>query len=168
MNIQSTQQGFVLVIGLLMLVVITIVGVTAMSSTTSNERMTANTQFQTISFQAAESAINDVFDIPSMENAVPVYPNTLAPGANNYDVDVGGGMIAVQAVSNIQFCGEDLSVGSEIPSGTEAALLDRVYDVRGTGSVASLNTQDQHMQRGSYPFASYDMPFDPVVCNLVQ
>jgi len=40
-TLQHKQQGVVLVIGLLMLLVITMVGVTAMSGTTNNERMTA-------------------------------------------------------------------------------------------------------------------------------
>ena len=69
-TLQSKQTGVVLVIGLLMLLIITIVGVTAMSGTTNNERMTANHQFQTLSFQAAESAIHDVFNVPSVSTCL--------------------------------------------------------------------------------------------------
>ena len=103
---KQKQKGVVLVVGLLMLLVITMVGVTAMSGTTTNERMTANHQFQTLSFQAAESAINDVFDVPSVEPAVMAPAWNLVPPGNNYDVELSNGNnMPVVAQADIQFCG---------------------------------------------------------------
>lgn len=167
--LKHKQQGVVLVIGLLMLLVITMVGVTAMSGTTSNERMTANHQFQTLSFQAAESAIHDNFNIPSVVPSVMLYPVREVPAANNYNVDIAGGnVVAVIANANIQFCGEELPMGSGFCNGMAGPCdIDQVFDVRGSGQVAALGTQEQHLRRGARPMMSAGMPFDAVVCNQV-
>ncbi len=164
------QQGVVLVIGLLMLLVITMVGVTAMSGTTSNERMTANHQFQTLSFQAAESAIHDNFNVPSVVPSVTTYPNSDVPAANNYNVDIAGGnTVTVMANANIQFCGEELPVGNAFCNGLAAPCdIDQIFDVRGSGQVAALGTQETHLRRGARPMMSAGTPFDTVVCNEVQ
>ncbi len=169
-NSQYKQQGVVLVIGLLMLLVITMVGVTAMSGTTSNERMTANHQFQTLSFQAAESAIHDNFNILSVVPSLTTYPNRDIPTPNNYDVNIAGGNnITVMASADIQFCGEELPMGSGFCNGMAGPCdIDQVFDVRGSGQVATLGTQETHMRRGARAMMSAGMPFDTTVCNEVQ
>jgi len=53
------QQGIVLIVGLVMLISLTLIGVTAMKSTTMDERIAANTQFKAIAFQTAESVLAD-------------------------------------------------------------------------------------------------------------
>jgi len=53
------QRGIVLVVGLVMLISLTLIGVTAMKSTTIDERIAANSQFKAIAFQVAESALSD-------------------------------------------------------------------------------------------------------------
>ncbi len=169
-NSQHKQQGVVLVIGLLMLLVITMVGVTAMSGTTSNERMTANHQFQTLSFQAAESAIHDNFNIPSVVPSVSTYPNSDAPTPNNYNVSIAGGnTVRVMANANIQFCGEELPIGSGFCNGMAGPCdIDQIFDVSGSGQVEQLGTQETHMRRGARPMMSAGMPFDTAVCMEVQ
>ena len=169
-NLHHKQQGVVLVIGLLMLLVITMVGVTAMSGTTSNERMTANHQFQSLSFQAAESAIRDVFNVTAVNPAVMLYPAKEYPTPNNYNVNIGSGSaIAVMANSDIQFCGEELPIGSGFCNGMSGPCdIDQVFDVRGSGQVSALGTQEQHLRRGARAMMSAGMPFDTAVCNQVQ
>ena len=106
-----------------------------MSGTTSNERMTANHQFQTLSFQAAESAIHDNFNIPSVVPAVTLYPAREVPAANNYNVNIAGGnVVAVMANADIQFRGEELPMGSGFCNGMAGSCdVDQVFDVRGSG-----------------------------------
>jgi type IV pilus assembly protein PilX len=53
------QQGVVLVISLLMLLVLTLIGLAATRSTTLEERMTANQNDATVAFEAAEAALRD-------------------------------------------------------------------------------------------------------------
>jgi hypothetical protein len=64
------QKGIVLVVGLVMLISLTLIGVTAMKSTTIDERISANTQFKAIAFQVAESALSDA---ASWDGAVDCY-----------------------------------------------------------------------------------------------
>ena len=54
-----SQEGFVLVISLLILVVVTMLGVTGLSSATLEGRMAHNMQHSMYAFQAAESVIED-------------------------------------------------------------------------------------------------------------
>lgn len=51
------QRGLALIVGLLILLLITIIGVTAMRSTTMEEHMAGNMQRRDASFQAAEAAL---------------------------------------------------------------------------------------------------------------
>ena len=46
--------------------------------------------------------------------------------------------------------------------------IDQVFDVRGSGQVAALGTQEQHMRRGARPMMSVGLVFDTAVCNQVQ
>ena len=169
MNSISKQNGVVLVVGLLMLLVITIVGVTAMSDTTMNERMTSNHQFQTLSFQAAESAIHDNFDIPSVSPSVTAVNWFVDPAPTNYNVDIKSGTpIGVQADASIQFCGEELPMGSGFCNGLAGGCdIDQVFDVRGEGQVSSLGTQEQHMRRGARAMLSAGLAFDTTKCDQV-
>jgi|GEM_PF-5723487 len=170
-NFPQKQKGVVLVIGLLMLLVITMVGVTAMSGTTANERMTANYQFQTLSFQAAESAIHDVFDIPSVTPAMAETDWRLNLTTNSYDVNVhngSGSSIGVQAQADIQFCGETAPPQSDLSKTAIQDPMYQIYDVRGSGDVASLGSMETHMRRGGMLAGEADMAFDDTKCDLNQ
>ncbi len=57
--VQARQQGAVLVVSLILLLVMTILGVSSMSSTTMQERMAGNLRDNNLAFQAAESALRD-------------------------------------------------------------------------------------------------------------
>ena len=54
------QRGIALVVGLILLLVVTILGITAIRSSTQEERMAANSQQQQITFQLAEAAIRSM------------------------------------------------------------------------------------------------------------
>ncbi|MGH8507060.1 MAG: pilus assembly PilX family protein [Stenotrophobium sp.] len=54
------QQGAALMIGLMLLLVLTILGIAAIRGTTTQERMSANSQQYATTFQATESAIRTV------------------------------------------------------------------------------------------------------------
>jgi type IV pilus assembly protein PilX len=54
---QQTQKGAALVISLILLVIITLLSVSAMQNTNLDTQITVNHQFKELSFQAAESAL---------------------------------------------------------------------------------------------------------------
>ena len=53
----STQHGFVLIVALLLLLVLTILGLAAAQSTSLEERMAGNSRDQDLAFQAAEAGL---------------------------------------------------------------------------------------------------------------
>lgn len=53
------QRGSVLIVSLLMLLVLTIIGITAMSTSTLEEKMAGNSRDQNLAFQATEAALRD-------------------------------------------------------------------------------------------------------------
>ena len=55
--LRGRQSGAVLVVAMIMLLVLTLLGVTAMNTTSMQERMAANTQEYTRAFQAAETGL---------------------------------------------------------------------------------------------------------------
>lgn len=57
MGLPATQRGSALIMGLIMLLVVTMMGLTAMQSTTQQERMAGNLRDRNIAFQAAEAAL---------------------------------------------------------------------------------------------------------------
>lgn len=56
---RKQQSGVVLVISLIMLLLLTIIGVTSMQVNTLEEKMTGNSRDQNIAFQAAESTLKE-------------------------------------------------------------------------------------------------------------
>lgn len=57
------QQGAVLISALLILVVMTVVGIAALSTTTLGERMTANMQERALAFFGTETPVYALLDI---------------------------------------------------------------------------------------------------------
>jgi type IV pilus assembly protein PilX len=56
---QRRQNGAVLIVSMLFLVILTMLGVTAMTGTTFEERMSGNARDNAVAFQAAEAALRD-------------------------------------------------------------------------------------------------------------
>ena len=56
-KIIHTQQGAVLIVGMLMLIVMTLIGLTGMRMTTFEERMAGNVKDKHMAFEAAEAAL---------------------------------------------------------------------------------------------------------------
>ncbi len=55
------QSGAVLIVAMVILVILTLLGVTAMNTTALQERIASNTQEQVHAFQAAETGLNQAF-----------------------------------------------------------------------------------------------------------
>lgn len=66
------QQGAVLVVSLMVLLVLTLIGVSSMSSSIMEEKMAANSQIATTTFQKAESSIRETFYSQSRNPALAV------------------------------------------------------------------------------------------------
>ncbi|MFI4967756.1 MAG: PilX N-terminal domain-containing pilus assembly protein [Gammaproteobacteria bacterium] len=75
------QNGVVLVISLLMLLVLTLIGLAATRSTALEERMTANQNDTEVAFQAAEAALRD----GEGQLSAAALPNFTANASGGYD-----------------------------------------------------------------------------------
>lgn len=67
------EGGAILIVTLLFLVILTMLGITAMTGTTMEERMAGNTRDSAIALQAAEAALRDarrdIMNIPAVDGA---------------------------------------------------------------------------------------------------
>ena len=69
---KTRQHGAVLVISLLVLLVLTLIGVSSLDSSIMEEKMASNSQISTTAFQAAESAIREKYYEEREERAMAV------------------------------------------------------------------------------------------------
>ena len=56
---KPSQRGAILIVSLLLLLVMTLIGVTAVSTTTLQEKMAGNNRQRQLAFQAAGAALRD-------------------------------------------------------------------------------------------------------------
>ena len=152
MNMQVKQQGFVLVIGLMMLLLMTIVGVSAITTTLNTEQSTGNNQFSTISFQAAESAIAVQNTVPRLNASAAATANSFItlPQMSNYDVDVSGtgATLPVTGEGQVSYCGEDPSIiiGGTLNQNPNVPK-DHAHDISGTCQINNVGARQRHLQR---------------------
>ncbi|MEF9942573.1 MAG: PilX N-terminal domain-containing pilus assembly protein [Burkholderiaceae bacterium] len=86
------ERGAVLVVGLIFLVVLSVLGVTAYFTATQEERMAANTRDQLLAFQAAETSLRDCESLLTVQGGLPAFNGTrgmytAAPGDQAQIVD---------------------------------------------------------------------------------
>ena len=114
------QRGVVLAISLIVLLVITLLGVTAMQSTLLQERMAGNTREVSMAFQAAEAALRDGEKVLAALTAPPTTCST-APCSSVWARDVlaePAAQIASWWTTNGQEYGVDAS--QEITEGVDS------------------------------------------------
>ena len=74
------QRGTALIVSLLILLVLTILGVAAMSTTTMEEKMAGNSRKIDLAFQSAESALRDAQTDPAIKNDLTTFDSTCTNG----------------------------------------------------------------------------------------
>jgi type II secretory pathway pseudopilin PulG len=129
-NIPNRQHGAALVVGLIMLVLITIMLLSAVVLSTSNFRSVSNMQFREEAIAAANRAIDDVISSPF----------TNSPQSELIDVDIdsdGDTDYVVQidtpvCISATEAFGADPSSLSLPPAMTVASTWNTVWDIRAT------------------------------------
>jgi type IV pilus assembly protein PilX len=136
------EQGAALIVGLLLLLVMTIIGIAAMRGTTLQERMSANNQQQMITFQSAEAAINSVWGKviqpaqPSVVNPL-ITANTTGPVTTS--VITGNGTTTTAVLTK-----------REVDLNCNGGGTCTYYEITGSSSQANTNTSETHVQRIFY------------------
>lgn len=124
------RSGFALVTGLILLVVMTILGLTSMRSATLGTRMAVNQQHKQQSFQAAENALTEMLGAPPGDIA----PDAETPGTTRAHSDY----FTSSGVSGQPDVSADLSVQY---LGTETNLLVSGFHLNATGYVYQADSE---------------------------
>lgn len=82
-NPSGSQRGTALIMSMVILMILTILGITAMGTASLEEKMSGNTQEATRAFQAAESGLNEAFNTASN------FENMNNTPTNNFTYDGG-------------------------------------------------------------------------------
>lgn len=70
----SSQRGIALVTGLLFMVVLTLIALSALKTTSLEERMAGNARDQGLAFEAAEAGVRDALRYIALHNLTPANP----------------------------------------------------------------------------------------------
>ncbi len=129
-QLPQKQSGSVLIISLILMLVLTIIGVTAMSSATMEEKMAANTMNYNITFHASESAVENALDDT---NVLVQAITTSAP----VDVPIDMGDSSITSNAKITYLGSGIALGFSIGQNASAFSSYR-FDATGTASRANV------------------------------
>jgi type IV pilus assembly protein PilX len=155
MNIQqfNKQGGAVLMMALVLLTVLTLIGVSSMSSSTLELKVSSNTQQHDVAFQAAQSVIDiTASEDPLNTNNYQVFkvdPNDPAyEQIINYASSDGKGT----AQSATTWVGCKKNIGSSLEEGKAPA--SNFFNVRATGQTATGSAMSVQMQGLRFPSAA--------------
>lgn len=73
---KTHERGSVLIVSLMILLVLTLIGVTALGTSTLEEKMAGNSQDQSLAFQAAEAAMNQATTVARNAVSITLFNNT--------------------------------------------------------------------------------------------
>ncbi len=139
------QEGAVLITALIMLVILTLLGLSSINTTTMEERMAANTQDITRAFQAASTGLAQVFNDEDAFSTT----NTLVTDGTADDLyaksaDVGGsGADAYGATTNFNSVYRQMTVPPR-GSGWDATYGFYHFDLSASGATDSGATTTIH------------------------
>jgi Tfp pilus assembly protein PilX len=149
---QPKQRGIALVVGLIFMLVLTIVGLTAVRFSTQQGRMAVNMQFLTATFQGAETAIRGVVCEVRAQASCPPVDGTnvlvaaLGPGnppqTRNYDAAVGEGFTSRATVA---FNDVGPAPGFSLGVGSGAIVAYR-FRITATSTHTNTSSQADHLQ----------------------
>ena len=159
----SNQQGSVLTFSLLILLVITIIGATALNNTVTEEKMSANYQNGQLAFQAAESSINKTLlqieqnrvlvekaiqaKNDAIANTEPDWP-AVAPSDLVDNSDTANPRTQTTLNATVRYVGENFfpAAGCSVAIGKNTSCKAVVVDVKGSGTVSGTSITRTHIQ----------------------
>ncbi len=139
MTAPKCQRGAALVVGLVLLMVLTVLGVSGMNTATLELTMASNAQFNQDAFQSAETGIDLVIARRSF-NTIPGDPgNVIAP------TPLGDGSYSTQAVTTFEENTPVPDMGFSMGVGTSGAIQAYHFDIVSTGT-GPRNARSTHNQ----------------------
>jgi hypothetical protein len=137
----KNQNGAVLVISLLILLVLTLIGVSSLEGSAMEEKMASNSQTATNTFQKAESSIQEAFTLASRNPAGAVkIAGTNPPPVDHSDVALG-----INSETQLVLPpGKIQLYNNSAPNGDGAGFVARKLEIIGEaniGDIGNTNTQ---------------------------
>ena len=132
---QKHQRGVVLVVSLMVLLVLTLLGISSLDGSIMEEKMAANTQTASMTFQKAESAIRQTFYVESRDPSG-AYQNAELSNTETYNdatygITAGTVMsVPVTATKNVP-----------CPNSSSGAAEFRTIEIIGTANVGGINSR---------------------------
>ncbi len=122
-QIPAAQRGAVLIVSLIILLLMTIIGVTAMTTNTQEEKMAGNARNRDLAFQAAESVLRGRRRL--VDAGLPILPNPVSscsgPPCDVWQTDAPGGPSSADLAAQNQPGGRRSSEGVTIPGRADDA-----------------------------------------------
>lgn len=137
-SLKSKQQGAALVVGLIVLLIMTIIGISSIGTTTNQLRIAANTQSYQGAYQAAVAAINEIKSQNPNVSPVPQWDSGV-------EQDLSGGFVPIAGADGIStYQVPDIKinyVGCElVPTGysltQDVTMKGVIQHVRATGELS--------------------------------
>ncbi len=150
-KLNRTQSGAALLISMILLIAITVLGLSNLTLVNTNEIISSNMHQKSIGFQASESAIKSVWVTNKLLDNTPVVPLINPPATTlllNSEYDQA--KVDLNASVSIQFCGENGTVTGINLSADESApqFAAQIFDVNGIASITNSNMNSHNMQKG--------------------
>jgi len=149
----NRQHGAVLVMALVMLTVLTLIGVSSMSSSTLELKVAGNTQQHDIAFQAAQTIIDiTASDDPANTNNYQVFiTDSAAPGFEQI-INYASADGKATAQSATFWVGCKKNIGSSLEEGKAPA--SNFFNVRATGMTITGSSSSVQVQGLRFPAAA--------------
>jgi len=140
----NKQGGAALFIGLVILVVIAIIGVSGVRSVIMEKNMAANNQYRILVFQAAETAIEGTLaDSTAFVDAINTPTSGTWPTRS----------FAVTHTANLYTISSDAEISVGLPSVpigySIGEFVSYPFTITSDGAIASINAADTHVQTAS-------------------
>jgi len=143
-DIKTRQHGAVLVVSLLILLVLTLIGVSSLDGSIMEEKMAANSQIATTTFQQAESSIREAF-FAELANPFEAVSNKRRddPLINRHrTVTINNITTTIASTSQHKYNPDALDVATTNSSGN--LFVARTFEIEGVaqiGAIHSINIQ---------------------------
>jgi type IV pilus assembly protein PilX len=149
MNNYKKQKGAVLLIAMVFLIVITIIGVSAVSSSSIKTQVAGNNMLTMLVYQGAESTIaRSVIDsdLKNLAEAMAVEPATFdVPAVYLQDESIGSGVLTSK--SGITFIGGGQACPpSRTDMATSTVFNCQFFNIDARSSLTSSNARDRHLE----------------------
>ncbi|MEW5754840.1 MAG: PilX N-terminal domain-containing pilus assembly protein [Pseudomonadota bacterium] len=158
------QQGAVLIVSLMMLLVLTVLGLSVVSNATMDVRMTRNFQHSALAFQGAESAISNVIVRGDENSTAPAYVATTDPllttvmageGSTTTVTETIAASAAVATTSTVTFAGQGGVLCTGVTLGEDSQFACNNFSVATLATInetATRTTHEQGLSRGGLKY----------------